>query len=210
MCEEKQRLLRVVSHQFTNWLLIVVCLVSGFSWWRESNKREAEAQEFALATRSASAGRWFYDLKAEARHERQSLRWDETMFKVFGKDPKKWSPDYGGFESCLIEDDRPIIRQRVNAAIVSKTGYSAVMRVLGDDGKLRYIMAWAFVDPTGSFMTGICVPLTGEVYRDLYRVLPPTLEAPVEAEPVQPEVPTTLQGAIIIDKCPENTNSSSS
>jgi PAS domain-containing protein len=140
---------------FSKFLHILLIVLGGFSlplYMLEAKKLSREREEFAFALIAADAGRWYWDL------EQDKLYWDDQMFVLFGHSRENWSPSYNGFESTLLPEDVNRVNNYISSAIKNRTGYQDIFRVIGSDGEVRAIRASGRVNPTGKYMTGICLP----------------------------------------------------
>ena len=170
MSIQHQKICRWVAHNFMLLILAGGIATSMLGYFKETIDKQEQAMMFREATRGANAGRWYYDI------QKDKLLWDETMFQVFGKEFDTWMPNYQGFNDCLHPSDKKRINDRVMKAIEDRSGYTATFRTIGDDGHVRYVIAGAVVNRLGSYMTGICIPVSGDVLTDMYQVLPPLLQ----------------------------------
>lgn len=133
----------------------LLILLTGFltlAWIHDAAESRSAETRFKLALVAADAGRWIWDLRTNR------VDWDAQMFHLYGRNPMDWDPSYEGFESCLVPEDVARVRELVERSVAERSGYQAIFRVVGDDGRIRTIRASGRVDPTGSYMTGICLP----------------------------------------------------
>lgn len=148
---------RSTASTVLHWLLIAVALVGPLGYLHEVSDRTKQDSLFSDALMSANAGRWVWDLEAE-KAGRDSLVWDDQMFVLFGRDRKHWTPNWNGFESCLILEDRARIREVVNSTIAAKGGYNAVFTVIMPDGAQRIMRASGKISRNGRYMSGLVLP----------------------------------------------------
>lgn len=162
----QEQMMHPLTQRRTTLALLGVIAISLFLLNREDAQQREEAENFRQATTFAKVGRWFWNI------ENNTLKWDHTMFLIYGIEGHDWTPNYIGFEERVDPRDRAMVNTRISAAIRNRSGYSAVFRTTGADGKLRYILAGAYVSPDGKYMTGVNVSLTEENIADLAKVLP--------------------------------------
>lgn len=146
-------------------VLIVVSTIGTYQALVERTFLKNQAEQFAMATKAADAGQWFWDI------EKNEVRWDETMFTLFGVSKDGWVFDRtawvwrGGdkngpaqiFYKALLDDEKENVMSLINRSIADRTGYKAVFHIVGDDGQIRLIRAGGKVYKNGKFMTGLCL-----------------------------------------------------
>jgi PAS domain-containing protein len=118
---------------------------------RVKNSHDREA--FSEALEAADAGRWYWDLTTD------ELKWDDQMFRLFGRDRSTWKPTYEGFDNCLHPDDRARVREKVGRAVAERGGYHDTFRVITDEGDVIEIRASGLVSRSGEYMTGLNLPV---------------------------------------------------
>lgn len=132
---------------------------------------------------AASAGRWYYDTQNDI------LVWDEGMFRLFNKSKETWTPTMKGFTDCLYTNDKESIVKLMENVIKNKSIYYARYRIVGDDGKIRNIVAFGSVSEDGKEFAGVCLPrlddlpditlsaktFDSKIYK--YNTIPANLEA---------------------------------
>ncbi|PZV07946.1 MAG: hypothetical protein DCF32_06005 [Leptolyngbya sp.] len=98
----------------------------------EDALRYSEAH-LAMAQRLAQFGSWeFYP-------ESQQSIWSEAMFDQFGYDPAQTEPNYGELMRRIHPDDRRMVQQFIERAIVDHHAYAFDLRVVLPDGSVRYL-----------------------------------------------------------------------
>ena len=142
---------------FLNGIILLVILMGPVGYYFEHEQRMIEQDQFRDSLLSARVGRWVWNLEAETAGL-DSLFWDDQMFIIFGRDKKKFSTNYGGFQACLLASDRQRIRSACDHAIAIKGGYEEVFSVVWDDGSVHMIRASGKVSKDGKWMNGICIP----------------------------------------------------
>jgi PAS domain-containing protein len=137
-------------------VLIAVCLAMLPLYLFDLQRQKHAEQQSREALAASDAGVWVWRLADD------NLEWDSTMFRIYGRDQKTWSPSYGGFESCLHPEDKERVWNHVQDSIRTKTGYKATFRIITQTGHVRWIWAAGRVDSKGVYMTGICIPTSPE------------------------------------------------
>lgn len=173
MSDHTRHFIRWASHNVLACVLIVIAMLSTFSWLTQSQEVRREAADSASATKYAKVGRWTWTV---GDHDKPgTLRWDDAMMEIYGTTRDEWSKKegYHAWFDRVHPEDQEFVQSRIELSVKNKGGYSAVFRVIGDNGETRYILASGTITADGRHMTGICLELTGDRFKDLYRVLPP-------------------------------------
>ena len=109
----------------------------------DRKRAELERQEihtrFVLATNAAQIGIWDWNLKTK------ELVWDDTMFPLFGVDPKTFSGRYEDWANTLHPDDLSRTDAEVRKVIESTGRLNSQFRIVHPDGSVRYVRAIAEV-----------------------------------------------------------------
>lgn len=100
----------------------------------ESNKR------FELAADSAGIGVWDYDIATG------TLVWDERMYRLYQVAPGEFEGAYAAWSSRLHPEDRARAEAELAAAIDGGPAFNTTFRLIGKNGELRYIRAYARVE----------------------------------------------------------------
>lgn len=87
----------------------------------------------AMAQRVAQVGSWEFDL------EKQKISWSEITFLHWEIDPAQREPSYPELLERVYPDDRAILQQSVERAIVEGVAYAFDMRIVLNDGSIRYL-----------------------------------------------------------------------
>ena len=103
-------------------------------------ERERELLE---AQRLAQIGSWTYNL------ETMQPEWSEEIFRIWGLDPEKDTPDYEEHSRYIHPDDFPGFAAAAQRALQHGTPYELELRVVRPDGQIRVIIT-------------ICEPVFGE------------------------------------------------
>lgn len=91
-------------------------------------------QRLELALSSIGIGVWDWDIV----HNR--LIWDESMFRIFGVDPKTFTGTFFDWYRTLHPEDAVRAAEHVEAARVGKSGFDTRFRIIRKDG-IRHIRA---------------------------------------------------------------------
>lgn len=121
----------------------------------------AANERFALAADSAGIGVWELDV------QRDKLIWDDRMFALYSRDRRDFSGKYEDWLNCLHPEDRERAITEFRQAVRGDRRYDTQFRVLGPQGEIRYIKAFARVtrNATGKpfRMTGVNLDVTQRV-----------------------------------------------
>ncbi|ARS91283.1 PAS domain S-box protein [Natrarchaeobaculum aegyptiacum] len=116
------------------------------STWSHLESVERRAHLFETVQELVDVGVWVYDAGSE------TLWWSEHVFELFGRSAEEGSvvqPDLeeaiGGFHP----EDRSTIRNALEAAIEDGESYDVVVRIVTDDGEVRWVRARAESRSTG-------------------------------------------------------------
>ena len=123
----------------------------------EEALRRSEAH-LALAQKMARFGSWeFYP-------SGQQSVWSEAIFEQFGYDPSQTEPSYGDLMQRIHPDDRQMVEQFAERAIVDHQPYALDLRVVLADGAQRYLhlRCEPVLDAQGQFvkLMGTCLDIT--------------------------------------------------
>lgn len=145
--------------------LIFVALGAAILFFYEQQRSEHLAAQFRTAVRGAGAGQWYWDI------EKNILRWDDRMFELFHCSKAGWENVDGIWEwrgsatdepaakfvSTLYKEDVPMVMAALQRAIMTRSSYQAVFRVVGTDGIVYFLRAGGAVYGGGRYMTGLCI-----------------------------------------------------
>ena len=169
-----------VSHirKGLSFMFYLLGLISIIGYCVEVYRNRNVTQHFSEATNSAYAGRWFWD----RTNEKSGLYWDAQMHKIYGTSPETgWTPDFNGWARMIAPEDHDWVVARCLNAANTRTSYQAVFRIKpGKNGLTRVVLAGGFSSPDGKYMTGINVPISGQIIQDLDKIFhsAPHLEDP--------------------------------
>ena len=98
----------------------------------EEMLRHGEAS-LASAQRIAHLGSYTWDIAAD------ELAWSEELYRIFGREPSSFTPNYDSFLACIHPHDRSPARQTYEAAMAAAKPYNLNIRILRPDGSVRII-----------------------------------------------------------------------
>lgn len=96
---------------------------------RKSETRLAEAQQLA------HVGWWEWDLLVDR------VEWSDELYRIFGLDRATFAVSYEAFRSRVHPEDRPIVRQNIEAILRDHRPFVYQARVVRPDGAIRTILA---------------------------------------------------------------------
>jgi two-component system, sensor histidine kinase and response regulator len=99
------------------------------------NALRVTSNRLALATKAGGIGVW--DLEIESR----TVRWDERMFQIYGRDAASTTLDYLTWCSWCVADDLPRVESELATAIRDRTDFNSEFRIVTPNGGLRHIKA---------------------------------------------------------------------
>src|SRR5256712_4504302 len=107
--------------------------------------RESEAR-LASAQRIARLGNWERDLKSGR------MRWSGETYRIFGGDPKTFTPDLASYLERVHAEDREIVARATGEVVRREGPYSFDARVIMPDGTVRFVheQAEAIFDEDGT------------------------------------------------------------
>ena len=113
-----------------------------------------------LATNSAKIGVWEFDVV------KNTLTWDDQMYKLYGINREDFSGAYDAWQKGLHPDDRKAGDEAIQLALKGEKDFNIIFRVVWPDGTIRFIRAYATVerDTTGKplKMIGVNFDVTSE------------------------------------------------
>ena len=119
---------------------------------RKSNQR------FAIAVDSAGIGIWEFDVV------RNSLIWDEWMYRIYGHGPGSDAEPYTLWADSLHPDDRERCEARIMAAVRGEGEFDAEFRIVRPNGEIRHVKAASrtlyAADGSALTMTGVNLDVT--------------------------------------------------
>ncbi len=112
---------------------------------RAQAELERALERIRLAARAGELGIWEWSI-ADNR-----LVWDETMYRLYGIAPERFSGAYDAWCSAVHPEDRLAAETALNEAVAGGADFDPVFRIIRPDGSVRHIQACALVrrDATG-------------------------------------------------------------
>ncbi|WP_298371538.1 response regulator [Azospirillum sp.] len=104
------------------------------------NALRGTSERLSLATKAGGIGVW--ELELESR----TLRWDDRMFQLYGREPTETALDYASWRSCCLPEDLARIEQELSAAVRDRTDIDSEFRIVTPDGAIRHIKMSAVVE----------------------------------------------------------------
>lgn len=102
-------------------------------------ERTSELEEtkelFRKAAEIAKFGVFDYDLITK------KLKWDDSMFAIYGSDKDKFSFDYSEWRNKVLPEDIENAERQLQAAIRGEAPYNTEFRIQRNDGEIVYIYA---------------------------------------------------------------------
>ncbi len=94
--------------------------------------RESEAR-LAHAQRIARLGNWERELKSGR------MRWSDEMYRIFGVDPKTFTPNLQAYLELMQSQDRELVARATGEAVRQEGPYSFDARIVMPDGAVRHV-----------------------------------------------------------------------
>lgn len=103
------------------------------------------------AQRIAHIGSWEVDVRA------WTLRWSDESFRIFGRDPKTFTPTNDAFFAAVHPDDLELVKEASQSAIDTGRPYRVEHRLIRPDGAIRNVLESAeiVVDDSGQVVSMI-------------------------------------------------------
>lgn len=145
---------RVESHGLILWLALaalVTNLVIGFTLRQVKLRHQAQkalaanSARLEEAQRIAKVGDWEWDIAG------QRLHWSRELYRIFGRDPARFTVCYQAFFATIHPEDRELVQRAVDRALEHQQPYSIDHRVKLPDGREKIIheQAELFCDERG-------------------------------------------------------------
>jgi len=125
--------------------LLVSCgkIFNAFYNEQERQKVQTALQEseerLTLATASAGMGIWDWDMNNNV------LKWDGTMFSLYGVAPEEFSGAYEAWANSVHPDDREQAELEIQLALEGKKDFDTEFRVIWNDQSVHYIATQGLV-----------------------------------------------------------------
>ncbi|MDH5680528.1 MAG: PAS domain S-box protein [Spirochaetota bacterium] len=143
---------------FLAMILDITERIESYRSLRESERTLKEAQ------RIAHIGNWHWNIITGA------LLWSDEIFRIFGLKPQQFEATYEAFLETIHPDDRQLVMDSVDAAVLGNENYDLVHRIILPDGEIRHIHERGEVtfDPSGkpTDMIGTVRDITDRVRQD--------------------------------------------
>ena len=97
--------------------------------------QELTLSEFYLkeAQEISNMGNWNWNIV------NGKVEWSEQFFRLCGKNPLTYEPDFEDFFSMIHPDDRESVRETLQGDLESKRLHNATYRIVRNDGEVRYL-----------------------------------------------------------------------
>jgi diguanylate cyclase (GGDEF)-like protein/PAS domain S-box-containing protein len=114
-------------------VLVVVGVLGVLFFQRQRTQNEVAGKRLKLATEASGVGIWEFDLVTK------KYQWDDTMFTLFGLDPKLVSPRNDDWIKLLTPQDLQRMRDATRATIKHEQPFSITFQIRRPDGQLRFM-----------------------------------------------------------------------
>lgn len=135
--------------------------------------REKEVAEEALrdlqarvdnAQQLANMGDYDWEIATDTN------RWSDQLFRIYGHEPRSFSPNYERFLSMVHPDDQERIKAIHEGAYATGEPYQMIERIVRPDGEVRYLSSngQVLTDDNGNplRMRGTCIDITDRVLAE--------------------------------------------
>jgi len=123
----------------------------------EQNLQQAR-DRIAMAADAAGIGIWEWDIVGNV------LRWDDWMYRIYGRLAAEHEQPYAVWSTSLHPDDRERSERELNAAVAGEQPFDTEFRIVTPSGNVRHLKASARVvrDASGGAlrMTGVNFDIT--------------------------------------------------
>jgi two-component system, NtrC family, response regulator HydG len=147
----------------------------GQTWVQGMDELLAESQ------RATGLGSWEWDASTN------EVLWSDELYRVFGCEPRAFSPTLQGYLERVLPEDRPRVRGAIEAALREGSSFDHRERVLREDGRVRVLHSrgrvMRDVEGRAARMVGTCQDVTelqeteealGRAQARLAEALPPS------------------------------------
>lgn len=125
---------RDVLIQSGAYLVLVLISVFGLSLYQgQRTQKIVAAQRLKLATEASGVGIWEFDLITK------SYQWDDTMFALFGLDPKAANERNDDWIKLLDPPELQRMREATRATIQQNQSFGMTFQIRRPDGELRFM-----------------------------------------------------------------------
>jgi PAS domain S-box-containing protein len=94
-------------------------------------------ERFELAARASGIGVWEWDLSSD------DLRWDDQMYRIYGRLPMAGVEPYSLWATSLHAEDRERSEREINEALRDGTNFDYEFRIVQPSGEIRHLKAAA-------------------------------------------------------------------
>ena len=117
-------------------------------------------ERFAIAADSAGIGIWEFDVV------RNSLTWDDWMYRIYGRERRPDVEPYTIWANSLHPDDRARCEAQIMAAVRGECQFDTEFRIVRPDGEIRHVKASSrtlhAADGSALTMTGVNSDVTDQ------------------------------------------------
>lgn len=103
-----------------------------------TERKEAE-ERLLLAMRSGKLGMWDWDVRTD------TITWTDPVFVIHGVRKEEFTPTLQGYAALIHADDRERVQRHITDALERDISYDIEFRVVGSDGKVRWVYTTATV-----------------------------------------------------------------
>lgn len=113
--------------------LVLISSFGLFFYQGQRTQKIVSAKRLKLATEASGVGIWEFDLLTK------SYQWDDTMYALFGMDPKAGSPRNDDWIKLLSAKDLQRMREATRATILQDQAFSMTFQINRLDGQVRFM-----------------------------------------------------------------------
>jgi PAS domain S-box-containing protein/putative nucleotidyltransferase with HDIG domain len=125
--EEDIRLLRLAGQ-----------IISGaLARQRSEEAMRLQRERLEEAQRTAHLGSWEWDIANDELH------WSRETYRIFGRDPQRFTPTFESALECVHPADRKTVKAALDASLAGRKPYEHIHRVVQLDGSVRFVRARA-------------------------------------------------------------------
>ncbi len=100
---------------------------------RIDNVLEERNEHIALAMKVTQTGTWSWDIKTNQTY------WSDENYLLLGYEPRQLTSNYENWEKCVHEDDLEEVKQQIQRALETKSGFDFVYRAVRPDGSFIWL-----------------------------------------------------------------------
>jgi PAS domain S-box-containing protein len=132
---------------------------------RVKQQLERAWERIRLAADAAALGIWDWNIRDDV------LVWDETMYLLYGRDPREFSGGYEAWRTAVHPDDLAEAEAVIERALRGECEFDTTFRIVRPDAEIRHIRAVAHkhVDASGRVqrMVGLNLDITAQRTAEL-------------------------------------------